>query len=284
TRSPAPGRGAAGRSGRRGPAGPRDRETERDRREFAAGVDEVWRSATEGHVRPPTVEENQRATVQGVCGEHLVPAGSGDPDAHEDIVNEIVKRYRATDPPLLLPALAPRRRGAEKVGQTAVDGVAEVLSAGRHDSERTEQEAAQGRGVELEQGQAVRRVEFEDRSCGPARPDVDVTAPGGPPHSLLQQAPGEGPDHPLAVQGGLGREVDVHGQRIRRGVAERGMDGELLLLRGDQTCTRGLFEGDIHGSLRSGSGRRWRCRRVVPTWCYDPEMASPITRNPQLLM
>lgn len=74
----------------------RDLETARGRREFAAGVDEVWHSAAEGRVRLLAVEENYRVTVRDVGGDHLVPAASGDLDACEDIVDEIVERCLST--------------------------------------------------------------------------------------------------------------------------------------------------------------------------------------------
>ncbi|MFI1354586.1 chemotaxis protein [Streptomyces sp. NPDC020898] len=70
----------------------RDLETARGRREFAAGVDEVWQSAAEGRIRLLAVEENFRVTVRDVGGDHLVPASGGDLDAREDIVDEIVER------------------------------------------------------------------------------------------------------------------------------------------------------------------------------------------------
>ncbi|WP_037682070.1 chemotaxis protein [Streptomyces griseus] len=66
-------------------------ESARGHRAFAAGVDEVWRSAREGRVRLLAVEENYRVTVRD-DGDHLVPADSGDFDAREDIVDEIVEQ------------------------------------------------------------------------------------------------------------------------------------------------------------------------------------------------
>ncbi|WP_413755744.1 chemotaxis protein [Streptomyces sp. MMBL 11-3] len=66
-------------------------EDARGRREYAAGVDEVWQNATEGRVRLLAVEENYRVTVRD-DGPHLVPADSGDLDAREDIVDEIVEQ------------------------------------------------------------------------------------------------------------------------------------------------------------------------------------------------
>jgi hypothetical protein len=71
-------------------------ETARGRRAFAAGVDEVWQSAREGRVRLLAVEENYRVTVRDGGGDHLVPAVSGDLDAREDIVDEIVEQCLET--------------------------------------------------------------------------------------------------------------------------------------------------------------------------------------------
>ncbi|EGX55810.1 hypothetical protein SZN_30999 [Streptomyces zinciresistens K42] len=68
----------------------------RGRRAFAAGVDEVWRSAREGRIRLLAVEENYRATVRGEDGDHLVPAEAGELDAREDIVDEIVEQCLET--------------------------------------------------------------------------------------------------------------------------------------------------------------------------------------------
>ncbi|MFF5184596.1 chemotaxis protein [Streptomyces sp. NPDC000345] len=65
------------------------------RKEFAAGVDEVWQSAREGRVRLLAVEENYRVTVRD-DGDHLIPAVSGDLDAREDIVDEIVEQCLET--------------------------------------------------------------------------------------------------------------------------------------------------------------------------------------------
>jgi hypothetical protein len=74
----------------------RDLELARGRREFAAGVDEVWHNAAEGRLRLLAVEENYRVTVRDDRGEHLVPAESGDLGAREDIVDEIVERCLET--------------------------------------------------------------------------------------------------------------------------------------------------------------------------------------------
>ncbi|MFJ8082221.1 chemotaxis protein [Streptomyces sp. NPDC096205] len=70
-------------------------EAARGRREFAAGLDEVWQNAREARVRLLAVEENYRATVRD-DGSHLVPAVSGDLDAREDIVDEIVEQCLET--------------------------------------------------------------------------------------------------------------------------------------------------------------------------------------------
>ncbi|WP_369269120.1 chemotaxis protein [Streptomyces sp. R11] len=74
----------------------RELETALGRKAFAAGVDEVWRSAREGRVRLLAVEENYRVTVRGEDGDHLIPAESGDLDAREDIVDEIVEQCLET--------------------------------------------------------------------------------------------------------------------------------------------------------------------------------------------
>lgn len=74
----------------------RELETARGRKEFAAGVDEVWQSAREGRIRLLAVEENYRVTVRDDDGDHLVPAESGDLDAREDIVDEIVEQCLET--------------------------------------------------------------------------------------------------------------------------------------------------------------------------------------------
>ncbi|MGW5201921.1 baeRF3 domain-containing protein [Streptomyces spiralis] len=68
----------------------------RGRKEFAAGVDELWRSAREGRVRLLAVEENYRVTVGDAFGDHLIPAASGDLEAREDIVDEIVEQCLET--------------------------------------------------------------------------------------------------------------------------------------------------------------------------------------------
>ncbi|WP_133913258.1 baeRF3 domain-containing protein [Streptomyces sp. NBC_00582] len=65
------------------------------RKEFAAGVDEVWQNAREARIRLLAVEENYRVTVRD-DGDHLIPALSGDLDAREDIVDEIVEQCLET--------------------------------------------------------------------------------------------------------------------------------------------------------------------------------------------
>ncbi|MCL8011646.1 chemotaxis protein [Streptomyces sp. AS02] len=74
----------------------RELESAMGRKAFAAGVDEVWRSAREGRVRLLAVEENYRVTVRGEGGDHLIPAASGELDAREDIVDEIVEQCLET--------------------------------------------------------------------------------------------------------------------------------------------------------------------------------------------
>ncbi|KES04045.1 chemotaxis protein [Streptomyces toyocaensis] len=73
----------------------RSLESARGRKEFAAGVDELWQSAREGRVRLLAVEENYRITVRD-AGDHLIVAEDGDLDAREDIVDEIVEQCLET--------------------------------------------------------------------------------------------------------------------------------------------------------------------------------------------
>ncbi|MEU0005562.1 chemotaxis protein [Streptomyces sp. NPDC006314] len=73
----------------------RELTSARGHRTFAAGLDELWQSAREGRVRLLAVEENYRATVRDL-GEHLMPAESGDLDAHDDIVDELVEQCLET--------------------------------------------------------------------------------------------------------------------------------------------------------------------------------------------
>jgi hypothetical protein len=70
----------------------RELESARGHKAFAAGVDEVWQNASDGRIRLLAVEENYRVTIRDVGGDHLIPAESGDLDAREDIVDEIVER------------------------------------------------------------------------------------------------------------------------------------------------------------------------------------------------
>ncbi|SHH48965.1 baeRF3 domain-containing protein [Streptomyces sp. 3214.6] len=70
-------------------------DSARGHRMFAAGVDELWQNAREGRVRLLAVEENYQVTVRD-DGAHLVPAESGDLDAREDIVDEIVEQCLET--------------------------------------------------------------------------------------------------------------------------------------------------------------------------------------------
>ncbi|GGP98337.1 hypothetical protein GCM10010266_22150 [Streptomyces griseomycini] len=67
----------------------------RGRKEFAAGVDELWQSAREGRVRLLAVEENYRVTVRDT-DDHLAIAEAGDLDAREDVVDEIVEQCLKT--------------------------------------------------------------------------------------------------------------------------------------------------------------------------------------------
>ncbi|GGV04369.1 hypothetical protein GCM10010260_46780 [Streptomyces filipinensis] len=73
----------------------RELTSARGHRTFAAGLDELWQSAREGRVRLLAVEENFRADASDL-GAHLVPAESGDLDAREDIVDEIVEQCLET--------------------------------------------------------------------------------------------------------------------------------------------------------------------------------------------
>ncbi|MEU9991108.1 chemotaxis protein [Streptomyces sp. NPDC048045] len=67
----------------------------RGHKAFAAGVDELWQNARDGRVRLLAVEENYRTTVRD-DGDHLVPADTGDLDARDDIVDEIVEKCLET--------------------------------------------------------------------------------------------------------------------------------------------------------------------------------------------
>ncbi|MFI8371528.1 chemotaxis protein [Streptomyces sp. NPDC085466] len=63
----------------------------RGRREFAGGIDEVWRAAKEGRARLVAVEDDYRTVVREE-GDHLEPAEAGDAGARDDMVDEIVER------------------------------------------------------------------------------------------------------------------------------------------------------------------------------------------------
>lgn len=73
----------------------RELDAARGRKDFAAGVDELWESAHTGRVRLLAVEENFKVTMRD-DGEHLLPADDGDLDAREDIVDEIVEQCLET--------------------------------------------------------------------------------------------------------------------------------------------------------------------------------------------
>lgn len=73
----------------------RELDAARGRKDFAAGVDELWESAHTGRVRLLAVEENFKVTMRD-DGEHLLPAYDGDLDAREDIVDEIVEQCLET--------------------------------------------------------------------------------------------------------------------------------------------------------------------------------------------
>ncbi|CAM5696203.1 hypothetical protein SVIOM342S_05588 [Streptomyces violaceorubidus] len=73
----------------------RELDAARGRKDFAAGVDELWESAHTGRVRLLAVEEGFKVTMRD-DGEHLLPADDGDLDAREDIVDEIVEQCLET--------------------------------------------------------------------------------------------------------------------------------------------------------------------------------------------
>ncbi|NJP52028.1 chemotaxis protein [Streptomyces sp. SBST2-5] len=70
-------------------------EAAKGRKEYAAGVDELWQSAREGRVRLLAVEENYQVTVRDT-GDHLVIAANGELDVRHDIVDEIVEQCLET--------------------------------------------------------------------------------------------------------------------------------------------------------------------------------------------
>ncbi|MFK4148824.1 chemotaxis protein [Streptomyces sp. NPDC004065] len=74
----------------------RELEAARGRRAYAAGVDEVWRTAREGRIRLLAVEEDYRVAVRDIAGDHLVPAEPDTPGAREDVVDEIVEQCLET--------------------------------------------------------------------------------------------------------------------------------------------------------------------------------------------
>jgi hypothetical protein len=63
----------------------------RGRKEFVAGIDEVWQKVVTGRVALVAVEENYRVTMRD-DGNHLLHAEPGEEGAREDIVDEIVER------------------------------------------------------------------------------------------------------------------------------------------------------------------------------------------------
>ena len=63
----------------------------RGRERFAAGVDEVWDHVAADRAGHVVLEEHYRVTARD-DGSHLIPAKPGEPDAMEDIVDEIVER------------------------------------------------------------------------------------------------------------------------------------------------------------------------------------------------
>lgn len=69
----------------------RELDTAQGRRQYAAGLDEVWQNVTTDRVRLVAVEDTYQATVRDDGG-HLVPAGADDLDAVDDVVDDIVER------------------------------------------------------------------------------------------------------------------------------------------------------------------------------------------------
>ncbi|MEU3402226.1 chemotaxis protein [Streptomyces filamentosus] len=67
----------------------------RGRREYAGGIDEVWRAAKEGRARLVAVEDDYRTVVREEGG-HLEPAGDGEEGARDDMVDEIVEQALET--------------------------------------------------------------------------------------------------------------------------------------------------------------------------------------------
>ncbi|MFB7588409.1 chemotaxis protein [Streptomyces sp. NPDC056169] len=65
------------------------------RREYAGGLDEVWKAVKEGRIRLLAVEEHYRTAVRD-AGDHLEPADASDPGSRDDIVDEIVEQALET--------------------------------------------------------------------------------------------------------------------------------------------------------------------------------------------
>jgi hypothetical protein len=68
-----------------------DLDRARGRKAFAGGVDEVWQSVNEGRASLVAIEDGYRTVVRN-DGEHLVPAGTDERGAREDIVDEIAEQ------------------------------------------------------------------------------------------------------------------------------------------------------------------------------------------------
>src|SRR4051812_15740283 len=152
---------------------------------------------------------------------------------------------------------------AEKGAGATLDHRPDVLLSGRHHGVRARQEPAQCERVELQQGEAVRRVELQDRATAAAGPYLYVPASGGGAQPFVQQGARKGPGDGFAVERGLGREVDEHRERIVGGVPERGGHGDLTVPRGDQSGLGGLFEDDVHAFTTSQGPLA-----VRDTWTY----------------
>ncbi|WP_371477237.1 chemotaxis protein [Kitasatospora sp. NBC_00315] len=85
-------RGAVEEQGRREVARAKERlDQAQGAKTRAAGIDEVWRSVSEGRGALLVVEEDYFEAVR-VTDDHLVPAAAGEPDVREDMVDEIVER------------------------------------------------------------------------------------------------------------------------------------------------------------------------------------------------
>ena len=72
----------------------------RGRRQFAAGVDEVWQSVTAGRAGVVAIEDGYRTTVRDDA-DHLVPAAPGGRGSRDDIVDEIAEQALDTGARLL---------------------------------------------------------------------------------------------------------------------------------------------------------------------------------------